>query len=64
MHLTTKQHLFWKEIKNIRKSHMKTCETCQLSKLPKSNYRKLPTKDNTLDMDPWPRICGEKIRPW
>ena len=64
MHLTIKQDLCWKGIKNIVKSNDKNCETYQLNKLPRTNCGKLPMKDSVLDSEPWKRVRSDAIETW
>ena len=63
-HLTMKQHVHLKGMKNRIKNHVKTRKTCKLNNIPTTNCRKLPKKDSVLDMEPLKKICVDTIGPW
>ena len=46
------------------KNYVKICNTYQLNKLLKTNYKKLPKKDNILDIEPQKHIYIDTISLW
>ena len=63
MFLTTKQHFCCERINNSAKINFKNYETCQLNKMPRTNYGKLPMEGNVLEIEPWKKACVDAIGP-
>jgi len=59
---TIKQHLYWKNLQDDVKKHVKTCATCQKCKKQKIKYGHLPAKE--AEATPWERLCVDLIGPY
>jgi transposase InsO family protein len=61
---TIKQHFYWPGIDATITNHVKTCDTCQTSKItaPKK-YGKIPLPTDTIT-DPWDHVHVDMIGPW
>ena len=64
MSATIKQHFYWPGIDAAISHHVKTCDTCQTSKVtaPKK-YGKVPLPTDTT-ADPWTHVHVDMIGPW
>ena len=59
---TIKQHLYWPNLQDDCKSHVRYCDTCQRCKKQKVKYGHLPAK--TAEVVPWERLCVDLIGPY
>ncbi len=49
-------------MRNLIRSHTKTCKTCQVNKRKKQKYGKIPTKQ--VITAPWEYLCVDLIGPY
>jgi hypothetical protein len=59
---TLRAVLYWKGMRNLIRSHTKTCKTCQVNKPKKQKYGKIPTKQDITT--PWEYLCVDLIGPY
>ena len=59
---TIGQHLYWPDLRNDVKEHIKSCDRCQRFKKQKKNYGHLPAK--VAEGDPWEQLCVDLIGPY
>ena len=54
--------MYWKNMRNLVRSHTKSCKSCQINKCKKQKYGKVPTKQ-VIDT-PWEYLCVDLIGPY
>ena len=54
--------MYWKGMRNLIRSHTKTCKTCQVNQRKKQKYGKFPTKQ--VITTPWEYLCVDLIGPY
>ena len=59
---TLRAVMYWKGMRNLIRSHTKTCKTCQVNKRKKQKYGKIPTKQ--VITTPWEYLCVDLIGPY
>jgi hypothetical protein len=53
---------YWKGMRSLIRSHTKTCKPCQINKLKKKKYGKIPTQQ--VITTPWEYLCVDLIGPY
>ncbi len=55
-------HVLWTNMRKTVRSHVKTCQSCQINKKQSTKYGKLPTK--LVVTAPWEALCVDLIGPY